>query len=115
MTKTITVHNYFGKREAKDATMTLAQAKAILEPLGIHINTFNGEYRVNFKGGSEATAGYESDIESAVGTGKAMAARLKGRVGDDFILETFGPKKREGANHIKRLRTMLKPMRSTVK
>lgn len=104
------------KDKAKDVTMIIAQAKAVLNPLGMEIKkTAHDEYRVNFKGGSEATAGYESDITAAVGTGKAMAARLKGRVGDDFILETFGPKKREGANHIKRLRTMLKPMRSTVK
>lgn len=56
--------------------MTLKQAKAQLRAIGITINkTAHGEYRVNLSGGYEATATYETDIESAVATGIAMAGR----------------------------------------
>jgi len=55
--------------------MTLKQAKAQLRAIGITINkTAHGEYRVNFTGGTEATATYETDIQSAVDTGIAMAS-----------------------------------------
>jgi thioredoxin reductase (NADPH) len=53
--------------------MTLAQAKAILTPIGIVLSKTDGEYRVNFRGGGESTAYYTNDIEDAVATGKSMA------------------------------------------
>ena len=55
--------------------MTIKQAKAILRPLGVTLNSRpdSGEYRVNFVGGGEATACYETDLDGAVSTGKAMA------------------------------------------
>lgn len=56
--------------------MTLKEARAILSPLGISLRkTEYGEYRVNFKGGKEATAGYQTDLDDAVATGRDMAAR----------------------------------------
>jgi len=64
------------KDSAKDTdSKDLARAKAVLTPLGIEITrTEYDEYRVNFKGGKEATAYYTDDIDDAIGTGKAMAA-----------------------------------------
>lgn len=56
--------------------MTLKEARAILTPLGISLRkTEYGEYRINFKGGKEATAGYQTDLDDAVATGRDMAAR----------------------------------------
>lgn len=53
--------------------MTLKQAKAQLRSIGVSINkTRHGEYRVNFIGGTEATATYDPDLASAVATGIAM-------------------------------------------
>jgi hypothetical protein len=55
--------------------MTLKQAKAQLRSIGVSINkTVHGEYRVNFQGGTESTATYETDLESAVATGIAMVS-----------------------------------------
>lgn len=61
-----------GTKPAKDAA-TLEQARAQLAPLGVVLTKSDGEYRVNFKGGAEATAYYTDDLNDAVGTGKAMA------------------------------------------
>lgn len=67
--------------------MTREQARAILTPLGIVLRrTEYGEWRVNFKGSPvkghpEAAAAYETDLDAAVATGRAMAAaraRYKG-------------------------------------
>lgn len=60
--------------------MTLAQAKSQLRAIGLTINrTVHGEYRVNFSGGTEATAVYETDLSSAVDTAVAMASGRRGR------------------------------------
>lgn len=56
--------------------MTLAQAKADLAKIGITIRKRDNEYRVNFKGGSEESAYYTTDLDDAVGTGHAMV-RIK--------------------------------------
>lgn len=53
--------------------MTLATARSILRNLGITLAKRDGEYRVNFTNGLEATAYYTDDIDDAVGTGRAMA------------------------------------------
>ncbi len=46
----------------------------ILSALGIALKkTEYGEYRVNYKGGREASAYYTTDLNDAVGTGKNMA------------------------------------------
>lgn len=55
--------------------MTIKEAKTRLRPLGITLvsKPHVGEYRVNFVGGSEDTAVYETDLEGAYLTGVAMA------------------------------------------
>ncbi len=56
--------------------MTLARARMILRALGLVIRRENdGEYRINFQGGDEATAYYTNDLDDAVGTGRDMARR----------------------------------------
>jgi hypothetical protein len=55
--------------------MTLTEAKAALRPLGLSLRKRDGEYRVNFTGGAEATAYYTNDIFDAVETGRQMAKR----------------------------------------
>jgi hypothetical protein len=52
--------------------MTQEQAKAILKIVGVTL-VAGDEYRVNIRGGSEATAYYTDDIQDAVKTGLAMA------------------------------------------
>lgn len=54
--------------------MTIRDAQLELAKLGIVLNKtgYGNEFRVNFKGGSEATAYYTDDLEDAVGTGKHM-------------------------------------------
>jgi hypothetical protein len=53
--------------------MTIQQAKQELSKLGISlVKTEYGEFRVNFKGGSEATAYYTDDLGDAIETAKSM-------------------------------------------
>lgn len=56
----------------------LLDAKEVLAEFGMMIGfCYNsGEYRVNFKGGSEDTAYYTSDINDAISTAKQMGQRL---------------------------------------
>lgn len=53
--------------------MTLTQARDALRLRGITLRHTDGEYRVNFKNGDEATAYYTNDLDDAVATGLAMA------------------------------------------
>jgi hypothetical protein len=55
--------------------MTIKKAKEILRPLNITFNSVveTGEYRVNFVGGKEESAYYDTDIEDALATGIQMA------------------------------------------
>jgi len=55
--------------------MVLARARMILRALGIVIRREDGEFRVNFRGGDEATAYYTDDLDDAVETGQDMARR----------------------------------------
>lgn len=57
--------------------LTLAGAKAELRQHGMALSKRDGEYRVNFRGGREATAYYASDLEDAVATGIDMAKRSR--------------------------------------
>ena len=52
--------------------MTLAQVKAELKQVNVTIRKRDGEYRVNFRGGAEATAYYTNDLDDARQTGLAM-------------------------------------------
>ena len=60
--------------EPEPKKITLRRAKELLRPLGITVTSRPeaGEYRVNYANGNEATAVYETDIDAAVGTGRAM-------------------------------------------
>ena len=53
--------------------MTLKDAKAKLAFVNVTLRKRDGEYRVNFKDGKEATAYYTDCLEDAVVTGLAMA------------------------------------------
>ncbi len=53
--------------------MTIKEATNLLRSFGMTLKHSNREYRVNFKNGTEATACYETDLESAIDTARAMA------------------------------------------
>jgi hypothetical protein len=54
--------------------LTLKTAREILAGYNVTIRaTEDSEYRVNFRGGAEATASYQNDLQDAVDTGVAMA------------------------------------------
>ena len=55
--------------------MTLEQAKTEAMDYGMTLVHRGGEYRVNFRGGTEATAYYTNDRDDAVATAKAMRRR----------------------------------------
>ena len=54
---------------------TLTDVRAQLRTVGVSISHRSdwNEYRVNYRGGREATAYYTDDLEDALGTGKLMA------------------------------------------
>lgn len=54
--------------------MTLEQVREELGRVGVTIRKRDGEYRVNFRGGKEATAYYTTDLEDALQTGLAMVS-----------------------------------------
>lgn len=54
--------------------MTILQDKDALRRVGVTLRKRDGEYRVNFLGGGEATAYYTNDLEDALGTGQRMSA-----------------------------------------
>lgn len=57
--------------------MTVKNAMAILRALGMVLtrDMDSREYRVNFKGGREATAYYAVDLDDAIGTAQHMATQ----------------------------------------
>jgi hypothetical protein len=55
--------------------MTLRQAQARLRAVGVTLTKYDGEYRVNVKGGMEISAYYTNDLDDAVVTGEDMAQR----------------------------------------
>ena len=58
----------------------LNEARKELWALGLTLKVTDfEEYRVNYRGGKEATAYYTNDFEDAVGTGKAMSQYTAGR------------------------------------
>lgn len=57
------------------AKLTQASVKAALRAIGVTFKKTDwNEYRINIAGGTEETAAYESDLESALDTGRAIAA-----------------------------------------
>lgn len=53
--------------------LTLATVRDALSERGISIRKSDGEYRVNFIGGREATAYFTNDLSDALATGRSMA------------------------------------------
>ena len=53
--------------------LTLKEAAEALKACGMQIASQPGEYRVNYRGGREATAYYTDDLADALSTGKIMA------------------------------------------
>jgi len=59
-----------------DSAMTLQQAKSIARHLGLTLRKVrSGDYRVNFRDGSEMTAYYTDNLEDAVSTAVEMARK----------------------------------------
>ena len=52
---------------------TFERAQLYLRQWNITLTRREGEYRVNFKGGAEATAYYTNDLEDAIQTGRTMS------------------------------------------
>lgn len=66
----------FGHAATVSPKLTLAIVRAELRAIGVVITkTEWDEYRVNFRGGNEATAYYTNDIEDARDTGLDMMRR----------------------------------------
>ena len=57
--------------------MTMKEVKAELASVGIVIHKYDGEYRVNLKGGQEVSAYYTNDLSDAYLTGLIMADDAK--------------------------------------
>jgi hypothetical protein len=54
--------------------LSFKEVKAQIAAIGgLSVSKREGEFRVNFKGGSEATAYYTNDPQDAIGTAKAIA------------------------------------------
>ena len=58
--------------------LSLADARAHFSRLGMALRkTPEGEFRVNYRHGAEATAAYESTLSEAIATGLAMLAHRR--------------------------------------
>jgi hypothetical protein len=53
--------------------MTDKQLQAAIRELGLTVTKIYGEWRINYRGGQEATAYYTSDNNEALDRAKAMA------------------------------------------
>lgn len=71
------------------------QTLAAIRALGMSARYADGEYRVNFRGGAEATASYTNDAADAIATAEAMQARtatmLHARTADGIPHGNGGP------------------------
>jgi hypothetical protein len=74
-----------------DSAMTLQEAKSIARHLGLTLRQVrSGNYRVNFRDGSETTAYYTDSLEDAVNTAVEMARKRaldhhRTELGDDVV------------------------------
>ena len=68
-----------GRFNPRRARVTLAEARVTLRDAGVALSKRDGEYRVNFLGGREASAYYTNDLVDAIRTGLDMARRLAAR------------------------------------
>lgn len=62
--------------------LTITRVRHDLDNHGVVLRKQDGEYRVNYRGGLEATAAYTNDLADALATGLAMA-----RAGNPYSLE----------------------------
>ena len=60
----------------KRARLTQDDVKGALRNLGLTFRSRDGEFRVNYRGGTEGTAYYTDDLSDALDTGREMAAYL---------------------------------------
>lgn len=65
-------HTNRGPRCSECAALTIKSAREILKPLDITLRKRDGEFRVNFKDGSEGPAYYTDDLSDALHTGVTM-------------------------------------------
>jgi hypothetical protein len=62
--------------QASQKVMTLQEAKSIARHLGLTLRKVrSGDYRVNFRDGSETAAYYTDDLEDAVNVGIEMVRK----------------------------------------
>ena len=62
--------------QASQKVMTLQEAKSIARDLGLTLRKVrSGDYRVNFRDGSETAAYYTDDLEDAVNVGLEMVRK----------------------------------------
>lgn len=61
--------------EAAKVALKLKDCQKEATAMGLVLTKTDGEYRINFKGGKEATAYYTDDLEDAMNTGKSMVKR----------------------------------------
>ncbi len=64
-------------RWSKTVKLTLAKAKKLLQAEQMSLRKRDGEYRVNFKNGKEASAYYTNALDDAVLTGVYMRMRQR--------------------------------------
>lgn len=81
---------YVAALSAAAGTITLAQLKSAVHALGLVVTHSDGELRVNFRGGKEATAYYTSDRADALGTAYHMHARLSAKRSEAFDVYLHG-------------------------
>jgi len=66
-------HGRYGKMTVKEAIEILKEHSLVIK------KTDYGDFRVNFKGGKEATAYYTNDLMDAVNTGVSMSRAASNR------------------------------------
>jgi hypothetical protein len=91
--------------------MTVKEAMAEVRKLGMVLSkTEYGEFRVNFKGGSEESAYYTDDLSDAVGTARAMKKRKQPEENGQPVSHGLGCKSsRNGASRSSAARAVLPP------
>ena len=53
--------------------MTPKEVEQVIRALGLAVTRVDGKWRINYRGGKEATAYYTTDDDDAVGMARAMA------------------------------------------
>lgn len=61
----------------RSTTITRAEVMRTIRSLGLSASRRDGEWRINFRGGREATAYYTEDEQDALDTADSMAHALR--------------------------------------